>query len=467
MAKQKFETLGDLSDLGQEISIAFDRVPDTMNAKMQKATNDIIKAALCQIGFKGHWRLNSIRRSPDFQRDMPVFTAKSLCEVRGGKQNRGIKIVVKALRDRKSCFEAVLVPPDDLDAVDVFQSLTGGPGEGKSGGMPVIQEAKEGEIYVGRVASLTNYGAFVTIFPGNPPRMQEALCHITEISHNFLQKPEQELRRGQLVRVICTGFNDDGKAKLSRKELLPVKDDFKGQPENGVLSMHGFCTSEERIAFALNIFRESVEQHSSKLAWARAQDQGVEGGVFLEGEGVAFAPACFVLEDLKEGIQRQWKAKKLTKLSGLIRYLVSHCYIWVSTDRDGENSVGYAMTDEGYAFLRIASPPLPEYYEPPAVRKTNRTTPEDENVPLTMSTPEAAAFDLSKLGETLDRIEEYERKSSRLDEINERLKAYDDLVAERQEISEWLEQHSDVPAQAKLAEQIHARLATRFDKPQQ
>jgi hypothetical protein len=253
---------------------------------------------------------------------------------------------------------------------------------------------------------------------------------------------------------------------LSRKELLPVKDDFNPKPKNGTLSMEGFTACDERVALALNIVRDSIEQHSSKLAWAKAEEKGIVGGVFLEGEDAAFAPACFVQEDLREGILRQWKAKR-AKLSGLIRYLVNHLYIWVSTDRDGENSVGYAMTEDGYKFLGLTPPPLPEYYEPPAVRMTDRTSPEvGANATVAMTTQDAP-FDLSQVGDVLDRIEEYEKKQNRLDEINEQLKAYDDLVAERQQISEWLEQNADVPAQAKLAMDLHKRLARRFEKPQQ
>lgn len=466
MAK-KFDTLTDLSDLGSDVTIAFDRIPDTMNGKFQKAINDILKAALGQAGLKGRWRFNSIQRSPDHQRVMPVFAAKAITEVRGGKQKQGIKVTVKATRDRKSCFEGVLIPPDGVDTPEAFHKLVGGPGEGKSS-IPTIREAREDEIFIGRVASMTNYGAFITIFPDNPARMQEALCHTSEICHRMLDKPEQELRRGQLVRVVCVGHNEEGKPKLSRKRLLPAKDDFNPRPKNGVLSMKGFTGSDERIAFALNVIRESIETHSTKLAWAKVEPKGVVGGVFLEGSDLAFAPTCLVLEDLAEGILRQWRAKK-AKLSGLIRYLSEQVYIWISVDRSKENSVGYAMTEDGYKFLGLTPPPLPEYYEPPAVRMAERTLPEvGANATIAMTTPsDAAPFDITQFDGVLDRIDEYEAKQRRLDEINEQLKGYDDLVAERQQVSEWLEQHSDVPAQAKLAEQLHQRLANRYDKPQQ
>jgi predicted RNA-binding protein with RPS1 domain len=433
-----------------------------MNAKMQKAVNDILKATISQLGMGGHWRLNSIQRFADFQREMPVFAAKALVEVKGGKQNSGIKVIIKALRDRKSCFEAILVPPDEHDAVDVLQALVGGPGEGKSGGIPEVREAKQDAIYIGRVASLTNYGAFVTIFPDNPPRMQEALVHITEISHSFLNKPEQELRRGQMVRVVCTGFNDDGKVKLSRKQLLPVKDEFKPKPINGELSMHAFTMSEERVAIALNIIRESIETHSTKLAWSKVEADGVIGAVFLEGPGYAFAPARLVLADLKEGILRQWKAKTSSTMGGLIRHLVGKGYICSSTDAEGENSVGYCMMEEGYNFLCAEAPPLPEYYDPPDVRKSERSLPvKEENAPIAMATPPTTALDLSQVDGMLDQIDEYKKKQERLDEINKALREYDDLVAERQSISDWLEENSEVPGQAALVDQLLQRLAQR------
>ena len=114
----------------------------------------------------------------------------------------------------------------------------------------------------------------------------------------------------------------------------------------------------------------------------------------------------------------------------------------------------------------MAQPPLPEYYDPPEVRKTPFTNSEGDNEQtVTTETSSDQQFNLADLDQLLDRIEEFEQKQARLNEVNEQLRQYDDLVAERQQLTEWLEQNADLPAQAKVAQRLGQRLAERFGKP--
>ncbi len=85
-------------------------------------------------------------------------------------------------------------------------------------GIVAIPEA--GEIYKGKVKTITPYGAFVEILPG-----KDGLLHISEIEWRRLEKVEEVLKEGQEIEVKLIAVDErNGKLKLSRKALLPRPD---------------------------------------------------------------------------------------------------------------------------------------------------------------------------------------------------------------------------------------------------
>ena len=74
-----------------------------------------------------------------------------------------------------------------------------------------------GEIYEGKVKSIVAFGAFVEVLPG-----QDGLIHISELEWRRVNKVEEVLKEGQMVKFKVTGRDPKtGKIKLSRKILLP------------------------------------------------------------------------------------------------------------------------------------------------------------------------------------------------------------------------------------------------------
>lgn len=74
-----------------------------------------------------------------------------------------------------------------------------------------------GDIYRNcEIKSIANYGAFVEIAPG-----VEGLCHISELSANWLDKTEDAFKIGDRVDVKLIEINGKGQFRLSRKALLP------------------------------------------------------------------------------------------------------------------------------------------------------------------------------------------------------------------------------------------------------
>jgi polyribonucleotide nucleotidyltransferase len=79
----------------------------------------------------------------------------------------------------------------------------------------LVQEPEVGAVYEGPVKSTTAFGAFVEIMPGT-----EGLLHISELAHGRVEKTEDVVKKGDVVRVKLLSMDDRGRMKLSRKALL-------------------------------------------------------------------------------------------------------------------------------------------------------------------------------------------------------------------------------------------------------
>ena len=79
-----------------------------------------------------------------------------------------------------------------------------------------VAEAEEGKTYLGKVAKIMEFGAFVTILPN-----VDGLCHISELADARVAKVEDVVREGDEILVKCIGVDSgSGKIRLSRKAAL-------------------------------------------------------------------------------------------------------------------------------------------------------------------------------------------------------------------------------------------------------
>ncbi|KAJ6757600.1 POLYRIBONUCLEOTIDE NUCLEOTIDYLTRANSFERASE [Salix koriyanagi] len=84
-----------------------------------------------------------------------------------------------------------------------------------------------GDIYKNcEIKSVAPYGVFVEIAPG-----REGLCHISELSSNWLPKAEDAFKVGDRVDVKLIEVNEKGQLRLSRKALLPEATSEKSSVE--------------------------------------------------------------------------------------------------------------------------------------------------------------------------------------------------------------------------------------------
>ena len=83
-------------------------------------------------------------------------------------------------------------------AIDWIKSLT--------------SEPEVGAIYTGKVVKVVDFGAFVNFFGA-----KDGLVHVSQISNERVNRPQDVLAEGQMVKVKLVGFDDRGKTKLSMK----------------------------------------------------------------------------------------------------------------------------------------------------------------------------------------------------------------------------------------------------------
>ena len=85
--------------------------------------------------------------------------------------------------------------------------------------LTMIQEltatAEVNKTYLGKVARITDFGAFVEILPN-----LDGLLHVSEIAHYRVKDVRDELKEGEQILVKVISVDPSGKVRLSRKALL-------------------------------------------------------------------------------------------------------------------------------------------------------------------------------------------------------------------------------------------------------
>ncbi|MCC8120545.1 MAG: S1 RNA-binding domain-containing protein [Oscillospiraceae bacterium] len=73
-----------------------------------------------------------------------------------------------------------------------------------------------GSIVEGKVSSIKNFGAFVSL-----PEGKSGLVHISEISYAYVNDVHDLLSEGDTVKVKVIGIDDSGRINLSIKKTAP------------------------------------------------------------------------------------------------------------------------------------------------------------------------------------------------------------------------------------------------------
>ena len=92
----------------------------------------------------------------------------------------------------------------------------------------IVTEPEVGEVYEGKVKTITTFGAFVEFMPG-----KDGLLHISEISNERLATMDGVLKEGESIQVKLIEIDKKtGKYRLSRKVLLTNRPERTAPAEN-------------------------------------------------------------------------------------------------------------------------------------------------------------------------------------------------------------------------------------------
>jgi polyribonucleotide nucleotidyltransferase len=87
----------------------------------------------------------------------------------------------------------------------------------------MTEEIKVGRVYMGKVASIKDFGAFVEIAPG-----KDGLLHISELAEGFVKNVTEVCNVGDKIEVKVIAVDDQNRVKLSRKALLAERGETSG-----------------------------------------------------------------------------------------------------------------------------------------------------------------------------------------------------------------------------------------------
>ncbi|MFQ5417315.1 MAG: polyribonucleotide nucleotidyltransferase, partial [Myxococcota bacterium] len=122
----------------------------------------------------------------------------------GGKVIRAIQETTQTKIDIDDSGVVTIFSPD-ADALERAQSMV----------EELTQEAELDRVYIGKVKRITDFGAFVEIFPGT-----DGLIHISHLAEGRVDRVEDVVAEGDEVLAKCIEIDPAGRIRLSRKEAL-------------------------------------------------------------------------------------------------------------------------------------------------------------------------------------------------------------------------------------------------------
>ncbi|MPM67592.1 Polyribonucleotide nucleotidyltransferase [bioreactor metagenome] len=78
----------------------------------------------------------------------------------------------------------------------------------------IVLDPVVGNVFTGTVTRIMNFGAFVEFAPG-----KEGLVHISKLAKNRVEKVEDVVKVGDVVKVKFTEIDDKGRMNLSMKDV--------------------------------------------------------------------------------------------------------------------------------------------------------------------------------------------------------------------------------------------------------
>ncbi|RPF46891.1 polyribonucleotide nucleotidyltransferase [Thermodesulfitimonas autotrophica] len=193
-----------------------------MDIKIPGVTREILERALAQAREARLYILETMKQTiaaprPELSPYAPrvlhmVIDPEKIRDVigPGGKVIRKIIELTGAEIDVEDDGRVYITAPTEeagRKAMEIIQNLTA--------------EVTVGQVYLGRVTRVADFGCFVEIIPGvlGLPG-KEGLVHISQLAPQRVEKVEDVVKEGDQILVKVIGYDNQGKIKLSKKEAM-------------------------------------------------------------------------------------------------------------------------------------------------------------------------------------------------------------------------------------------------------
>jgi polyribonucleotide nucleotidyltransferase len=184
-----------------------------MDIKVAGITEEIMKVALAQAKDGRAHILGEMAKALDHTREelsahAPRIETMQIAKDKirdvigtGGKVIREIVATTGAKVDIDD--EGVIkISSSDLSQIEAARQWIQG----------IVAEPEPGTVYTGKVASIVDFGAFVTFMPG-----KDGLVHVSEIKNERVENVRDVLSEGQEVKVKLVEVDQRGKVRLSMR----------------------------------------------------------------------------------------------------------------------------------------------------------------------------------------------------------------------------------------------------------
>ncbi|MFN8575644.1 MAG: polyribonucleotide nucleotidyltransferase [Candidatus Sericytochromatia bacterium] len=186
-----------------------------MDIKIQGISIDIMRNALEQAR-KGrihilHKMMETISEpKADLSPYAPrIFTMQIPVEKIGELIGPGGKTIKKIVEET-----GVKIDIDDTGLVFIVSNEKEASDKARAWVERLTKVAKVGEVYDGKVTRITNFGAFVELYPGT-----EGLVHISQLSEQRVRNVEDVVKIGQPLKVKISEIDNQGRVNLTRRGL--------------------------------------------------------------------------------------------------------------------------------------------------------------------------------------------------------------------------------------------------------
>ena len=189
-----------------------------MDIKCKGITREIFKEALAQA-HKGRMEIlaNMQTAISEPRKEVSEYAPKMVTfNIPTDKIREVIGTGGKMINEIIETCDQVKIDIDDDGKVVIYHTSREAINKAKDMIDDICKEAKIGEIYDAKVVRLESYGAFVELFKG-----QDALLHVSKIKHERVNKPDDVLKLGDVIKVKVTEIDERGKVNVSAKDLLP------------------------------------------------------------------------------------------------------------------------------------------------------------------------------------------------------------------------------------------------------